>query len=117
MPDETHKSLQKRVLVATSSFLHMIGIAATLYLEPNYWKQPYHTSALTGEAWVNELIHGHPDRIFNELGMRLHVFMAFVATLRLMGGLVTSKFGVTVEEQAANIFVHLCHWFVYTTCW
>ena len=41
------------------------------------------------------------------LGMRLHVFMAFVATLQLMGGLVTSKFGVTVEEQAA-IFLYTC---------
>jgi len=26
-------------------------------------KIPYHTSALTGEAWVLELMMGHPDRI------------------------------------------------------
>lgn len=107
MPDEQQNTLQQRALLATTSYLHMVGIAATLYAEPNYWKQPYHTSALTGEAWVNELIHGHPDRIYTELGMRLHVFMAFVAALRLMGGLVTSKFGVMVEEQAA-IFLYTC---------
>jgi hypothetical protein len=106
MPDDRN-TLHQRVLVATASFLHMVGIAATLYQEPNYWKQPYHTSALTGEAWVNELIHGHPNRIFTELGMHLHVFLAFVATLQLRGGLTTSRHGVTVEEQAA-IFLYTC---------
>ena len=85
----------------------MIGIAGALYAEPNYWKQPYHTSALSGEAWVNELIYGHPDHIYTELGMRLDVFLTFVATLQLMGELVTSKFGVTVKEQAA-IFLYTC---------
>jgi hypothetical protein len=100
-------TLQQRVLTATTAFLHLIGIAAVLYQEPNYWKQGYHTSALSGEAWVNELIHGHPDRIFCELGMRLHVFMAFVANLQLLGGLTISKHGVSVEEQAA-IFLYTC---------
>ena len=93
--------------MATSYFLHTIGIAAVLYADANYWKQPYHTSALSGEAWVNELIHGHPDRIFTELGMRLHVFMSFVAHLQIHGGLTVSKHGVSVEEQAA-IFLYTC---------
>ncbi|KAG2342370.1 hypothetical protein BDR05DRAFT_886446 [Suillus weaverae] len=26
-------------------------------------KIPYHTSALTGQAWILELMTGHPDRI------------------------------------------------------
>lgn len=69
-------TLQQRVLTATTAFLHLIGIAAVLYQEPNYWKQGYHTSALSGKAWVNELIHEYPDQIFCELGMQLHVFMA-----------------------------------------
>ncbi|THU81589.1 hypothetical protein K435DRAFT_623520, partial [Dendrothele bispora CBS 962.96] len=56
-----------------------------LYSTPAYWSQPYHTSALTGRQWVEELIQGHPDRIYNELGMRLHVFNAFVWELRLHG--------------------------------
>jgi hypothetical protein len=34
---------------------------------------PYHTSALSGEDWVQELIHGHPNRIKTELRMHLHV--------------------------------------------
>ena len=108
MPSERETTrLRQRVLSATVYFLNVIGIAATLYQQPHYWKQDYHTSALTGQAWVNELIHGHPDRIFNELGMRLHVFMAFVANLQLLSGLQVSKHGVTVEEQAA-IFLYAC---------
>jgi hypothetical protein len=85
----------------------MIGIAATLYQSSSYWQQRYHTSALSSEAWVNELIHGHPDRIFNELGMRLHVFTAFCANLQLLCGFTMSRKGVTVEEQAA-IFLYAC---------
>jgi hypothetical protein len=75
---------RRRLLAAVAAFvIHVIGIAAVLYASPHYWKQDYHTSALTGEAWVNELIYGHPDRIWIELGMRVHVFLALVAELRL----------------------------------
>ena len=41
-----------------------------------------HTSALSGHAWVMELLDGHPDHIKNELEMRKHVFHALIATLR-----------------------------------
>jgi hypothetical protein len=98
---------RQKVLSLCAVFLQMIGIAAVLYQSPGYWTQPYHTSALSGQAWVDELIQGHPDRIYNELGMRLHVFLAFVANLRALGGLETSKKGVSVEEQAA-IFLYAC---------
>ena len=67
MPDNSERvRLTHQVITATTHFLHVIGIAAVLYQTPNYWRQPYHTSALSGEAWVNELIHGHPDRIYND---------------------------------------------------
>jgi hypothetical protein len=108
MPDNGNRvTFQQRVLTATTYFLHLVGIAAVLYAQPNYWKQPYHTSALSGQAWVEELIHGHPDRIFNELGMRLHVFTAFCANLTLFCGIEPSQKGVSVEEQAA-IFLYAC---------
>lgn len=105
--DEEQAELQRRALVATTYFLHIVGIAAVLYQDPQYWSQPYHTSALSGQAWVNELVNGHPDRIFTELGMRLHVFTAFCANLSLFGGIETSRHNVTVEEQAA-IFLYAC---------
>jgi hypothetical protein len=105
--NKTRTGLQQQVLTATTYFLHVIGAAAILYQEPNYWKQPYHNSALSGQAWVEELMNGHPDRIFHELGMHLHVFLAFAANLRLHCGFNTSQKGVIVEEQAA-IFLYTC---------
>ena len=105
--DKTRTRLQQQVLTATSYFLHVIGAAAVLYQDPNYWRQPYHTSALSGQAWVEELMGGHPDRIYHELGMRLYVFLAFVANLQLHCGLDTSQNGITVEEQVA-IFLYAC---------
>ena len=59
---------------------------------------------LTGTAWVEELIRGHPDHIYNELRMQLHVFLAFVAELYLCG-LSDSKY-IPLKEQAA-IFLYM----------
>jgi hypothetical protein len=92
--------------MAAASFMHIVYLAVLLYASPHYWKQPYHTSALTGAAWVKELILGHPDRIKNELGMSLHVFLAFVTQLRVVGSLSDSRY-VTLREQAA-IFLYTC---------
>ncbi|KAJ2996683.1 hypothetical protein NUW54_g7212 [Trametes sanguinea] len=85
-------------------------LAIRLYSSSYYWEQPYHTSKLSGHAWVQELIHGHPERIQNELGMRLHVFLAFVGELRACG-LKDTRY-IEVEEQAA-IFLYMC---VLQTC-
>ncbi|KAJ7098908.1 hypothetical protein C8R44DRAFT_577451, partial [Mycena epipterygia] len=83
----------------------MIHLAVVLYASPLYWKQEYHTSALSGRGWVNELLVGHPKRIKTELGMRLHVFIALVAQLQGLCGLANSK-NVTLEEQVA-IFLYI----------
>ncbi|KIK35757.1 hypothetical protein CY34DRAFT_30841, partial [Suillus luteus UH-Slu-Lm8-n1] len=58
---------------------------------------PYHTSALTGHAWVCELLTGHPDRIKHNLGVNLEVFEALVQILQA-NGFEQSCNGVTVEE-------------------
>jgi hypothetical protein len=44
--------------------------AAVVYAAPLYDKTPYHTSALSGEDWVSELINGHPGCIHFPLQMR-----------------------------------------------
>ena len=48
-------------------------------------RQPYHTSILSGEAWVQELLHGHPRHIRTELGVEEPVFRELVITLCNMG--------------------------------
>ena len=66
---------------------------------------PYHTSLLTGEMWVQELLNGHLDRIRNELGVQKHVFC------KLIDELVSHEFSssrhVMLEEQLA-IFLYTC---------
>lgn len=65
--------------------------------------RPYHTSQLSGEGWVQELMNGHPDRIKNELGMRKHVFKSLTTILQTCG-LKRSKH-LSCEEQVA-IFLY-----------
>lgn len=95
---------------------HMLRMAAAMiaqlvmgliiaYMTPFLEKQPYHTSLLTGHAWVQELTHGHPDRIKTELGMRKHVFHALVHELRTCG-LRDSKY-ILLDEQV-SIFLYTC---------
>jgi len=68
-------------------------------------RQPYHTSILTGEGWLLELLAGHPDRIRCELGVRQHIFSSLVHELRALGHM-NSKY-VSLEEQLA-IFLYAC---------
>jgi hypothetical protein len=72
-------------------------------LQPQLFKQPYHTSTLTGEAWVLELLAGHPERIRYELGIHRHVFDQLISKLQVMGH-QGSKY-VSLEEQLA-IFLY-----------
>jgi len=43
-------------------FVNTVVCTAQILSMPFYDKTPYHTSALTGHAWIQELINGHPDR-------------------------------------------------------
>jgi len=58
------------------------AIAAALtilhYAAPYYNKTPYHDSALSGAAWVTELLCRHPECICSELGLHKHVFRALI---------------------------------------
>lgn len=100
-PDERVRQL----IVATAYAVQLVGLATTLYSSTYYWKQDYHTSKLSGAAWVQELLEGHPDRIWTELGVRLHVFIILVHELRLLG-LKDGRY-VGVNEQVA-IFLYMC---------
>lgn len=66
--------------------------------------EPYHTSILSGRMWVDELLEGHPDRIYCELGVRKEVFRELVRVLHAFG--ITDSRYVTLEEQLA-IFLYM----------
>ncbi|KAG2034335.1 hypothetical protein BDR03DRAFT_1013523 [Suillus americanus] len=65
--------------------------------------QPYHTSALSGQDWVIELLTGHPEYIHCELGMHAGAFVELISQLRAMGH-SDSKF-ISLEEQL-TIFLY-----------
>src|SRR5882724_5646699 len=64
---------------------HMIVLLAAtqamFYAQMVFFKQPYHTSALTGQMWVTELLGGNPMHIKDQLGMDKHVFLKFLFTM------------------------------------
>jgi hypothetical protein len=74
------------------------------YYNRYYDKEPYHTSVLSGRAWVEELLDGHPERIKTELGLSKEAFIALRSELRAHGH-TDSRNGVTLEEQMA-IFLY-----------
>ncbi|KAF7318617.1 DDE Tnp4 domain-containing protein [Mycena chlorophos] len=97
---------QMRQLQDTAAIVvHLVACTTALYSSSAYWVQPYHTSKLSGHAWVQELVRGNPERIYNELGVHLHVFIALQIELRGMG-YGDSKY-ITLEEQLA-IFLYVC---------
>ena len=90
---------------AAAFFVNTVVSAAQIYSASFYDNMPYHTSALSGHAWVQELINGHPERIKCELGMRLCVFQALIEALRAVGLQDTRH--ITLEEHLA-IFLYTC---------
>ena len=100
-----HRHQQMRAIVlicaraAIATCQAAIDIATPLIID----RTPYHTSALSGQAWVEELLNGHPSRIYNELGVHRRTFSTLVRTLEGLG--IQSSRYVTAEEQVA-IFLY-----------
>ena len=81
-------------------FLSIILTATAAILQSLETREPYHTSILTGEGWVLELL---ADRICCELGVSHDIFAALISALREQGH-SNSKY-VSLEEQLA-IFLY-----------
>ena len=65
----------------------------------------YHTSSLSSEGWVVELILGHPDCIRCKLGMDAHTFKEVTLELHSHGHKCSTN--VSLEEQLV-IFLYTC---------
>lgn len=99
---------RRRLRIYAYLATHMITSVrkvVSLYAETHYNKTPYHTSALTGAQWLEELRNGHDDRIKTELGVSKDVFTNLIEVLRDLGS-SDSRF-VSLEEQVA-IFLYMC---------
>ena len=92
--------LQQCIIVHLSIIFSIMICMVTSLIETSGTRKapkPYHTSALSGEAWVIELLIGHPDQIRCELGVRAHIFVKLVDKLREFKH-KDSRF-VSLEEQ------------------
>ena len=97
------------------NLLHTIFAAITLQLSlllPTlmrlvfhyHMKGPYHTSILSGYAWAQYLLHGHPKHTRTKLGVHKEVFLGLVEELQSMWCGDTGN--VTLQEQLA-IFLYI----------
>ena len=68
-----------------------------------YTHTPYHTSALSGADWVQELLTGHPRRIKTKLGVSCSTFALLLKSLQALD--VKPSHHVSVEVQLA-IFLY-----------
>ena len=93
------------LLQASAIVVNSVAAAAVSFAQPLYDKTPYHTSALSGAAWVAELLEGHPKRIRCKLGVHKHVFAILIAYLQIIG--ITHSREVALQEQLA-IFLYRC---------
>ena len=66
--------------------------------------EPYHTSILSGQMWVDELLEGHPDHIYCKLGGQKDIFLELVCTLCNFG--ITGSKHVSLKEQL-SIFLYM----------
>jgi hypothetical protein len=99
-PEVRERLLKCMVLVISIIVASTHGILQTIYPKD---PEPYHTSALTGQDWVIELLTGHPEHIRCELGMHTNAFVELISELRTTGH-SDFKF-VSLEEQLA-IFLY-----------
>ena len=109
-PEMTPHEYKTRVVQVTT-FTIILFVLAYAALVAGYAlrfdKEAQHTSRLSGEHWVQELLDGHEDRIYNELGMHKHVFNRLLAVLGRDAGLHGTR-RVSAKEQLA-IFLHYVH--------
>jgi hypothetical protein len=104
-PGLAHWYRRQRIIQYAALIVSIIVSATANILQSLYIREPYHTSALSGEAWVLELLCGHPNRIRTELGMSIEVFSNLVQELRDIGH--QNSRNVSLEEQLA-IFLYMC---------
>ena len=99
--DETSARRRHSVAVMVSTII----AAAMEIISGLYDRESYHTSVLSGHAWVMELLNGHPGRIRCELGVNHQTFDLLLANLHTMG--YKDSCHVKLEEQLA-IFLYTC---------
>ena len=100
LSSQARMNLHRTILVTITLQLTLLMPTLMRLIFRYHMKEPYHTSLLSGYAWVQELLNGHPEHIHTELGVHKEVFYALIEELQSMGHR-DSKY-VTLEEQLAT---------------
>ena len=93
---------RSQVVQAAAGFISVLITSAIMFSGPAQ-AAPYHTSILSGQDWMFELINGHPECMHTELGVRVLVFRWMVSALS-KAGMGPSK-QVSLEEKL-TIFLY-----------
>src|ERR1700761_9294593 len=96
---------RKSLLTATLAIIFFGKHLLSLGKEP---PRPLHTSFLTGDLWIDEILTGHPERCKRALGMSAVVFSLLWAELAATGDLYDGRW-VTAREQLAIVIYWLVH--------
>ncbi|KAJ7127516.1 hypothetical protein C8R43DRAFT_897321 [Mycena crocata] len=108
MPPPTDPQQQARwVVTIVASLVQYIVYGVMVHVAPQFLKEDLHTSALSGQAWLNELLVCHPDRIYIAMGMHHHVFLALVLQIRTLGYMEAQQPRIELDESLA-IFSYTC---------
>ena len=102
--DQAHQCAAQCNCQLVENCLVIITAMITLMMMPAD-PEPYHMSILSGQMWVKELLHGHSDCIYCELGIRKEVFLELIHMLHSFG--ITGSKYVTLEEQLST-FLYMC---------
>ncbi|KAF7328442.1 putative nuclease HARBI1-like protein [Mycena sanguinolenta] len=69
---------------------------------------PRHTSILTGQDWLDEMLNGHPERCLDQLGMYPAAFLFLCWEFERNGELGDSRY-ITSQEQTAIFLYWMVH--------
>jgi hypothetical protein len=70
------------IIWITDVLIHLAYLAVMQRFAARSLRIPYHTSALSGAGWVDELLNGHPRRIQTELGVCRSTFTLLVKAMQ-----------------------------------
>ena len=108
MDEEEYRAVQRLAIQCLhhyiSLFVAILLTGTSSLLMSLFEREPYHTSILTGQGWMMELLNGHPEQICCELGVDHHVFLELIQELQQLG-YNWSKY-VSPEEQL-TIFLYM----------
>lgn len=100
---ENEVARRRRVAITASS---LAGYVVSQYSGSLYSKSRMHTSILTGEARMKELLTGHPITFYNSFGMSIHVFKLLLSKLRQYTSFRSSRYVSDIEQL--GIFLWIC---------